>query len=124
MAEPYLKDIDFAFFAVRFGYSKSDYEELTNREKAFLYKAYEDKVISDGYNMYNAMFTAAYNANRPKRKKALKLWRKAKTQKADMETVKNNMAIAREVEEKEGRGWVGLVYRKNGLKPPGRRRNG
>lgn len=124
MAEPYLKDIDFAFFAVHFGYSKSDYEELTSREKAFLYKAYEDKVISDGYSMYNAVFTAVYNANRPKQKKALKLWRKAKTQKADMETVKGNMAIAREVEEKEGRGWVGLVYKKNGLKPPGRRRNG
>lgn len=74
--------------------------------------------------MYNAVFTAAYNANRPKRKKALKLWQKAKTQKADMETVKGNITIAREVEEKEGKDWVSLVYKKNGLKPPGRRRNG
>lgn len=89
-----------------------------------MYKAYEDKVISEGYAMYNAVFTAVYNANRPKRKKALKLWRKAKTQKANIETVNENLAIAREVEAKEGKAWVDLIYKKNGLKPPGRRGNG
>lgn len=89
-----------------------------------MYKAYEDKVISEGYNMYNAVFTAVYNANRPKRKKALKLWRKAKTQKANIETVNENLAIAREVEAKEGKAWVDLIYKKNGLKPPERRKNG
>lgn len=106
------------------GYSKSQYEELTPREKAFIYKAWENKIVADTYNTYNAAFTATYNVNRPKRKKALKLWRKARTQKADMEAVNENLKIVREVELKEGRGWVDLIYEKNGLKPPGRRKNG
>ncbi|PWM20343.1 MAG: hypothetical protein DBX49_00860 [Clostridia bacterium] len=124
MAEPYQNDLDFAFFAANLGYSKRDYDELTPREKAFIYKAWESKVVADTYNVYNAVFTATYNVNRPKRKKALKLWRKAKMQKADMEVVYENLAIAKEVEAKEGRGWVDLIYKKNGLKPPGRRKDG
>lgn len=116
--------MDFAFFAANLGYSKRDYDELTPREKAFIYKAWESKVVADTYNVYNAVFTATYNVNRPKRKKALKLWRKAKTQRANIETVNENLAIAKEVEAKEGKTWVDLIYKKNGLKPPGRRRNG
>lgn len=80
--------------------------------------------MSDGYNIYNAVFTAVYNVNRPKRKKPLKLWRKTKMQKANVETVNENLAIAKEVEAKEGKAWVDLIYKKNGLKPPERRRNG
>ena len=76
IAEPYLEDIDFAFFVVNFGYTKKDYESLTKREKAFIYKAWENKVVSDSYNTYNACFTAFYNANRKKNKRALKLWKK------------------------------------------------
>lgn len=116
--------MDFAFFAANLGYSKRDYDDLTPREKAFIYKAWESKIVADTYNVYNAVFTATYNVNRPKRKKALKLWRKAKMQKADMEVVYENLAIAKEVEAKEGRGWVDLIYKKNGLKPPGRRKDG
>ena len=121
IAEPYRKDIDFAFFAVNLGYSKSDYEELTPREIAFIRKAWEEKLVTDGYMMYNAVFTATYNVNRKKNKRALKLWRKARTRKADMEVVHDNLAVIREVEEKEGKGWIDLIYRKNGLKKPERR---
>lgn len=115
--------MDFAFFAVNFGYSKRDYDELTPKDKAFIYKAWETKVVADTYNMYNAVFTATYNVNRAKNKKALKLWRKAKTHKADIETVKENIKIAKEVEAKEGRRWVELIYKQNGLKLPERREN-
>ena len=71
--------------------------------------------------MYNAAFTAAYNVNRKKNKRALKLWRKARTRKADMEVIHDNLAVIREVEAKEGKGWVVVVYQKNGLKKPERR---
>lgn len=71
--------------------------------------------------MYNSVFTATYNVNRKKNKRALKLWRKARTRKADMEVVHDNLAIIREVEAKEGKGWIDLIYKKNGLKKPERR---
>lgn len=121
MAKPYRKEIDFAFFAVNFGYSKADYEALTPRERAFIYKAWENKLVSDNTFLYNAVFTATYNCNRPKRKKALKLWRKSRVQKADQERVKENLRIIREVERSEGNDWVKLIYLRNGLKFPERR---
>lgn len=121
MAEPYRKEIDFAFFAVNFGYSKADYEALTPREKTFIYKAWENRLVSDTTFLYNAMFTATYNCNRPKRKRALKLWRKQRVKKADREVVMENLRIIREVEKDEGDSWVRLVYQKNGFKFPKRR---
>lgn len=116
IAKPYQKEIDFAFFAVNFGYSKTDYEELTPKEKAFIYKAWEEKIVSDSYHVYNAVFTATYNVNRGKNKKALKLWRKAKVRKADMEIIQDNLKIIREVEQKEGTAWIEKIYRANGMK--------
>lgn len=116
IAKLYQKEIDFAFFAVNFGYSKTDYEELTPKEKAFIYKAWEEKIVSDSYHVYNAVFTATYNVNRGKNKKALKLWRKAKVRKADMEIIQDNLKIIREVEQKEGTAWIEKIYRANGMK--------
>lgn len=113
--------MDFAFFAVNFGYSKADYEALTPREKIFLLKAWENKLVSDTTFIYNAVFTASYNVNRGRRKRALKLWRKARVQKADMDVVSENLGIIREVEACEGKGWVDLIYERNGLKKPERR---
>ncbi len=113
--------MDFAFFAVNFGYSKADYEALTPREKIFLLKAWENKLVSDTTFIYNAVFTASYNVNRGKRKRALKLWRKARVQKADVDVISENLGIIREVEAREGKGWVDLIYERNGLKKPERR---
>lgn len=115
IAEPYQKDIDFAFFVVNFGYSRSDYDALTPREIAFMRKAWESKMVADSYNMYNADFTAYFNANRPKRKKALKLWNKKKVKKADMEVIRDNLKIIRDVEKTEGTGWVDAIYKANNL---------
>lgn len=121
IAEPYQKEIDFAFFAVNFGYSKSDYEALTPREKVFIYKAWENKQVSDTTFLYNAVFTAMYNVNRGKNKRALKLWRKAQVQKADMKIVQNNLNTIFEIERNESEDWIELIYKKNGLKKPERR---
>lgn len=121
IAEPYQKEIDFAFFAVNFGYSKSDYEALTPREKVFIYKAWENKQVSDTTFLYNAVFTAMYNVNRGKNKRALKLWRKSQVQKADMEIVQNNLNTIFEIERNESEDWIELIYKKNGLKKPERR---
>lgn len=115
MAEPYQKEIDFAFFAVNFGYSKSDYEELTPRERLFIYKAWENKTVSDSYHVYNAVFTATYNVNRKKNKRALKLWKKVKMKRADIEVISENMKVIKEVEQKEGLSWVDEIYCANGF---------
>lgn len=120
MAKPYSKDMDFAFFAVNFGYSKTDYESLTPREKMFIYKAWENKLVSETTHIYNAVFTAVYNCNRPKNKRALKLWRKKRIQKADKEIVKENLKRIRETESKEGKEWIRRIYAVNGLKFPER----
>lgn len=118
-AEPYRKEIDFAFFAVNFGYTKMDYEALTPKEKSFIYKAWETKLVSDTTFIYNAVFTATYNVNRQKRKRALKLWKKAKVQKADMDLIQENMKIIKAVEKKEGKTWVEAIYVANGLPTSG-----
>lgn len=115
IAKPYLKEIDFAFFAVYFGYTKSDYEQLTPREIAFIRKEWENKMISDSYNIYNAVFKATYNVHRQKRKKALKLWQKVQVRKADMEVVHDNLQIVKEVERKEGNSWIEQIYKRNNL---------
>lgn len=88
------------------------------REKAFIYKMWEAKTVSDSYHMYNAVFTATYNVHRKKNKKALKLWRKQKIRKADMEVINDNLKIIKEVEEKEGKSWVVQIYQANGLPIP------
>ena len=120
LAKPYRNDMDFAFFAANFGYSKRDYESLTQKERAFLYKAWEDRLVLQTSLIYNAVFKATYNVNRPKRKRALKLWTKKRVRKANMEQIVENMAIINEVEAREGKGWVDLIYEKNGLKRPGK----
>lgn len=116
MAKPFRKEVDFAFFAVNFGYSKADYEALTPKEKAFIYKAWENKLVSDVTFMYNAVFTAVYNANRPKNKRALKLWRNVKTRRANEETVRKNYTAALEAAKNDGDTWIKKVYAVNGMK--------
>lgn len=120
LAEPFHKEMDFAFFASNFGYSKADYNAITKKEQAFLIKAIETRIVSQTTLMYNAIYTAVYNAMRPKNKRALKLWIKPKTQRANMQTASENLRIVNEVEEKEGKGWIDQIYRANGMKRPER----
>lgn len=115
MAKSYRDVMDFAFFAVNFGYSKSDYENLTPTEKAFIMKAWEDKTVADSTVMRDSVLNAITNAFRKKGKKFKTLWKK-KQEKADKEVVKNNYKIIMEVEKKEGKDWIDKVFRANGIK--------
>lgn len=112
---PYREDLDFAFFVVNFGYSRADYDALTRRQKAFIYKAWENRLISENTLLYNAMFAATYNVNRPKRKPPLKLWKKSGMRTADPEVVQENMQIVREVEQKEGNAWIQKIHAAAGI---------
>lgn len=115
IAEPYRKDIDFAFFAVNFGYSKREYEELTPREAIFIRKAWEDKLVSDNTLMRNAVLNAVSNALRKKNARFHELWKKIQAP-VDKEQAKENIQIVMKIEEKEGKGWVDRILKANGIR--------
>ena len=89
MAKPYQDQIDFAFFVVHFGYSRADYDALSEVEKAFIRKAWEDYTVSWTTLVRDAVFNAVGNALRKKGKRFRKLWKK-RTQKADREVIRDN----------------------------------
>ena len=64
--------------------------------------------------MYNACFTAVYNAMRKKGKPALKLWKKKSTKKADVEYMRDTLRMAAEIEAAEGKDWVKKIMAANG----------
>ena len=121
MAKPYSDVMDFAFFAANFHYSRADYDAITPTERAFIYKAWEDKRVSESTVLRDAVFNAVSNAFRKKNQKFRKLWKK-RQEKADMEVISQNLSIIEEVEQKEGKSWVSLIYEKNGLKMLERRK--
>lgn len=115
IAEPYRNDMDFAFFAVNLGYSKSDYEELTPREVVFIRKAWEEKLVSDNTLMRNAVLNAVSNALRKKNARFRELWKKLAIP-IDKERAEEHLKVVYEVEEKEGKGWLEKILSANGFK--------
>ena len=110
--------MDFAFFAVNFHYSRADYNALTPTEKAFIYKAWEDKTVSDSTLIRDAVLNAVSNALRKKHSPFKKLWKKLQ-QKADVQKARNDIQTVLEIEEKEGKSWLERVHKAAGLKRKG-----
>lgn len=115
IAKPYQKDVDFAFFVVNFGYTKSDYEQLTPREIAFIYKAWEDKIVADNTHIRNAVMNAYVNARRKKNKKFIPLFKKKQLNVANKEVISANLNIVIETERIEGKSWVERIYAANNM---------
>ena len=113
----FAEERDFAFFVVNFNYSRSDYEELTQKDKAFIRKAYENKVVKETTDMRNAVQNAISNAFRKKNSKPIPLWKKVQ-KKLDKEKAEDDLLIVEEIEEIEGKTWVDLVYAINGMRRP------
>ena len=122
MAKPYQEQIDFAFFVVNFGYSKADYNALSEVEKLFIRKAWENHTVSWSTLVRDAVFNGVGNALRKKGKRFQKLWKK-RAQKADLQAIKEDTKTILEIEKKE-RGWIDLVYKANGMKKPHRKKGG
>lgn len=117
MAEDYSKEIDFAFFVVNFGYSKRDYEEISETEKAFIFKAWENKMVLESSLVNRAAFNAIINANRKKGKKYVNLWEKNKYRKVGDETMlesREKFERLLENEKKSNGDWVKQIYMANG----------
>lgn len=77
----------------------------------FIYKAYEDMVVSQSYRIYNAVYAAFYNANRPKRKRPIKLFKK-RAAKVDETALRENFNSALESQKNDGN-WIGKLYEAN-----------
>ncbi len=116
MAYPYQDDMDFAFYAVHFHYSREDYEALTPRQKIFIMKEWENYLVSSTTHIRNAVQNGFYNVNRPKNKRYLPLWKK-RIQKIENKEELKHMANAIQKSEKiKGTAWVDIVYKANGMK--------
>lgn len=107
--------MDFAFFAVNFGYTKRDYGDLTPREAAFIRKAWESKQVSDSTLIRNAVLNAVSNALRKKNSRFRELWKKL-SKPVDKDMAESNLKTVMEIEEKEGKSWIDRIYKANGIK--------
>ena len=117
LIDRYSDDVDFAFFVVNFGYSRSDYEELTPRDMHFIRKAYENKTVKETTEMRNAVLNAVNNAFRKKNQRFMKLWERV-SRPIDKEKAKNDVISINQIEKAEGKSWVDLIYAVNGMKRP------
>lgn len=115
-AKPYRNVMDFAFFAVNFGYSKEDYQRLTPTEKAFILKAYEDKVVSMTTLINMAVTNAVSNILRKKGKPPQKLWTKKSRKIVDKDIMKHTVEKIAENEKIQGKSWVEKIYKANNMK--------
>lgn len=103
--------MDFAWFVVHFNYSRTQYDELTPTEKAFIRKAYEDKTVSDTTLIRNAVLNAVANANRKKGKRFRELWRK-KMPVVNENDKRKKFSSIEEIEKREA-GWIKKIYAAN-----------
>lgn len=71
-------------------------------------------MVSDNTLMRNAVLNAVSNALRKKNARFRELWKKV-ARPIDKDQAVENVKIVKEIEEKEGKGWVDKVLRANGF---------
>ena len=95
--------------------SKKEYGELTPAERAFIYKAWEDKIVRDTTYMRDAVMNAEYNVNRKKGRRFRKLWtpvgRISQTEKRSYNDTRKRIL---EIEKEKPTNWVRKIYEVNG----------
>lgn len=90
--------------------SRADYESLTPREKAFITKAYENKIVFETNMIADAVNNAVANAFRKKGASPKPLWKK-KPKHGDTTDLK--VAWMKGSKEKD-KSWVEKIYKANG----------
>ncbi|AQR76383.1 hypothetical protein ERICI_02994 [Paenibacillus larvae subsp. larvae] len=111
----YSYERELAFFVVNFHMSKRDFDELTEKEKLFIRKEWENKVIFESTMTRNAALNAIANANRKKNSRFIELHKK-KRERANKEFNTAAIVVITQTEEREGKGWVDEIYKANGLR--------
>jgi alanine-alpha-ketoisovalerate/valine-pyruvate aminotransferase len=88
---------------------------LTNTERLFIRKAYENKVVSETTLIRDAVYNAMHNAYRKKGASFMELWKERKP--VDKKEVQADMTLVAKIEKKEA-GWIDMIYRNAGLRKP------
>jgi hypothetical protein len=96
--------------------SRTDFDNLTEKEKLFIRKEHENKFISDTTWLRNAVLNAEANINRGKNKKFIELFPRKLV--ANKEYNENAIKNIIEMEETNGKSWVDRIYKANGMKKP------
>ena len=112
LAKPYQYEMDLAFFIVQLGMSKNDFDQLTEKEKLFIRKEYENKFLHDTTWFRNAALNAIGNANRKKGKKFIDLFPK-KAHRVDKDYNDNAVKNVLDIEKKKGKSWVEKIFKAN-----------
>ncbi|MDE0582243.1 phenylalanine racemase [Planococcus sp. A6] len=100
--------------------SRAEFDGLTEVEKLFISKEYENKFIHDTTWMRNAVLNAEANVNRGKNKPFKELFPKKQT-KADKEYNQNAEKTIERIEKKNGKGWVARILERNGITTPSKK---
>lgn len=114
LARNYQNEIDLAFFVTNFNYSKEEYHQLTPKERAFIMKAWENKLVSDTKHIRNAVLNAINNAFRKKSSRFIDLWKKERP--VDIEVAQAQIKLVEKLETNKK--WVDKIYEANGMKRP------
>lgn len=95
--------------------SKSEYQEFTPAELAFIRKEWENAVVFDSTITRDAVLNATYNANRKKGKRFRKLWTKlGKITRTEKKTYEDTKKRILEMEKENPTNWVQKIYEANG----------
>lgn len=97
--------------------SKSEFDQLTELEKLFIMKEWENKVIFDSTMLRNAVLNADQNMNRKRNSRFIELHKK-RQQKADVNYNANALQAISENEQLEGKSWIEQIYQANGIRKP------
>lgn len=111
MAKSYRDDIDFAFFVVEFGFSRQEYEELTERQIHFIRKAWENREVRQTNLINMAVSNALANLHRKKGKPPIPLWKKPAS--FDVSKAKDGVKVIEEIEARDGKGWIQKLWAAN-----------
>lgn len=103
----------FAFFAVEFGYSKKDYNELTPTERALILKEWENKKMRDTELIRNAVLNAISNSMRKKGARFVELWPKEQAPKNGAK-MSEMLETAEEANRNDG-DWYSKILKDNGF---------
>lgn len=72
--------MDFAFFAARLGWSRSDYEEMTPVQRLFILKELERETVRRTELLQSVVEIAIANVHRKKGRKPKRLWSKRRAE--------------------------------------------
>ena len=80
-------------------------------------RAWEDKTVRDTTYIRDAVYNATINANRKKRQRFIKLWRKSGKLNANKaEDYKDKIDSIKEIEKHEDKSWIDKVLAGAGIK--------